>query len=91
MPLDPSAPSEVPRSPRSAKEDFNALLGRTLGVVDAAQKQADEGVQAFVAGETEDLHEIMIQLEQAQVGLQLMIEIRNRIVETYQELMRMPL
>jgi flagellar hook-basal body complex protein FliE len=71
--------------------DFSGLLARTLGAVDAAQKQADEGVQAFVAGETEDLHEIMIQLEQAQVGLQLMIEIRNRIVETYQELMRMPL
>jgi flagellar hook-basal body complex protein FliE len=57
--------------------------------VDDAQKAADGQIEAFVAGEQENLHEVMIAMNEAKLSFQLMTEVRNRMLETYQELMRM--
>lgn len=68
---------------------FGSTLDRAIGQVDGAQKAADAQINAFVAGEQENLHEVMISMNQAELYLQLMTEVRNRMLETYQELMRM--
>ena len=57
--------------------------------MDGAQKVADEQVEAFIAGEQENVHEVMISMNEAKMHFQLMTEVRNRMLETYQELMRM--
>ncbi|MBA7473790.1 Flagellar hook-basal body complex protein FliE [subsurface metagenome] len=53
------------------------------------QAQADEKVGQVVTGESEDLHHAMIALEEASVSFQLMLEIRNKMLEAYQEINRM--
>lgn len=68
---------------------FVDTLSNAIDSVDGAQKLADQNIEAFVAGETEDLHEVMISMNQAKMHFQLMAEVRNRSLETYQELMRM--
>ena len=68
---------------------FGSVLDHAVGQVDGAQKAAEAQVNAFVAGEQENLHEVMISMNQAELYLQLMTEVRNRMLETYQELMRM--
>ncbi len=68
---------------------FGNALTDAIESVDAAQKAAGDEVSAFVAGEQENLHEVMIAMNQAELHLQLMTEVRNRALETYQELMRM--
>jgi len=68
---------------------FVDTLSNAINSVDGAQKLADQNIEAFVAGETEDLHEVMISMNQAKMHFQLMAEVRNRSLETYQELMRM--
>ncbi|MFQ5571736.1 MAG: flagellar hook-basal body complex protein FliE [Rhodothermales bacterium] len=68
---------------------FGEALTNAISEVDGAQKEADAQVSAFVAGEQENLHEVMISMNQAELYLQLMTEVRNRMLETYQELMRM--
>jgi len=70
-------------------EAFASSLVEAVQRVDGAQKGADEQVQAFVAGEQENLHEVMISMNEAQLKFQLMTEVRNRTLEGYQELMRM--
>lgn len=68
---------------------FGDALKDALDSVDAAQKAADGEIEAFVAGEQENLHEVMITMNEAKLSFQLMTEVRNRMLETYQELMRM--
>ena len=68
---------------------FGDTLANAIDRVDAAQKAADEQVEAFVAGEQENVHEVMISMNEAKLHFQLMTEVRNRMLETYQELMRM--
>ena len=68
---------------------FGSALDHAIEQVNGAQKAADDQISAFVAGEQENLHEVMISMNQAELYLQLMTEVRNRMLETYQELMRM--
>ena len=75
--------------PRESGGDFGSALTQAIEQVDEAQKASDAQVEAFVAGEQENLHEVMISMNQAEMYLQLMTEVRNRMLETYQELMRM--
>jgi len=68
---------------------FGDTLADAIDKVDTAQKVADEQVEAFIAGEQENVHEVMISMNEAKLHFQLMTEVRNRMLETYQELMRM--
>ncbi len=68
---------------------FSDTLADAIDQVDTSQKVADEHVEAFVAGEQENVHEVMISMNEAKLHFQLMTEVRNRMLETYQELMRM--
>lgn len=71
--------------------DFSGWLAQGLSNVDASLKTADEGLRALAAGEVSSPHEVMIAMEQARMNLMLMVEVRNRVVEAYQELARMQL
>ncbi|MEM1118373.1 MAG: flagellar hook-basal body complex protein FliE [Bacteroidota bacterium] len=83
-----SLPSEGTAA-RPTGPAFVETLGQAIDDVDAAQKNADGHVAAFVAGETESVHDVMIALNQAELHFQLLTEVRNKLLDGYQELMRM--
>jgi flagellar hook-basal body complex protein FliE len=68
--------------------DFAKLLKDSIKEVNDAQLAADEAVQKVLSGETKDIHETMITLQKADVSLKLMMEVRNKLIEAYQEIMR---
>ncbi|MGA1861414.1 flagellar hook-basal body complex protein FliE [Deferribacter thermophilus] len=68
--------------------DFSELLKNAIKEVNDAQLQADEAVKKVLNGETKDIHETMIALQKADVSLKLMLEVRNKLLEAYQEIMR---
>lgn len=68
---------------------FGDTLSQAIDRVDVAQKAADAQVEAFVAGETENVHEVMISMNQAELHFQMLTEVRNKVLEGYQEIMRM--
>lgn len=70
-------------------QNFADVLERSVNQVDAKVNQADLEVRKLAVGEEGDLHRVMISLEDAKMSLSLMIQVRNRVVESYQELMRM--
>lgn len=74
-----------------AKGSFADMLADAVNSVDKAMKESDQGVQDFVAGKTENVHDVMISMQRAQISFQLMVEVRNKVVETYQEISRMPI
>lgn len=53
------------------------------------QKNAEETSRRLLTGEIEDVHQVMVAMEEAQTSFQLMMEIRNKIVEAYKEVLRM--
>ena len=68
---------------------FADTLRQSIESVDEAQKAADGRVEAFIAGETDNVHDVMIALNQAELHFQLLTEVRNKLLDGYQEIMRM--
>ena len=70
-------------------ERFRNAFTYAIDQVDGAQNEASSQVEAFIAGEQENLHEVMIKLNQAKTAFHLMVEVRNKMMDAYQELFRM--
>lgn len=69
---------------------FVDFLQEALHSVDQLQKEADVVTEAFVLGQKPvEIHDVMIATERAQLALDLTVAIRNKLVEAYQEIMRM--
>lgn len=73
------------------KGSFKDLLSDLVTNVNDLQAQSGAAQQALVNGEPIELHEVMIKLEQAGVAMDLLLEIRNRLLNGFTELMRMPM
>lgn len=78
----------VKEDEKASGVNFGELLKNALSGVNDAQLQADEAVQKVLNGETQDIHDTMIALQKADVSLKLMLEVRNKLLEAYQEIMR---
>ncbi len=70
--------------------DFGEKLKAAVDQVNNAQKNVDKLSEQFVSGQSNvDLHEVMISLQKANVSFQSMIQVRNKLVTAYQEIMNM--
>src|SRR6185295_3725517 len=76
------APAE---GPAAAASSFSSMLSQAVSQLDALQQTADTNVTRLAAGEPVDLHEVMISLEQSSLGLQLAMQVRNKLIDAYQE------
>ena len=86
----PSGPSTLAKGVDAVpKEDFNSHLKNALGEVNDLQQKADQAIQQLVGEGKGDLQETMIALEKADISFRLMMQIRNKVLEAYQEIMRM--
>lgn len=70
---------------------FFDTLKQKLDDVNAQQLEADAVTQAFVRGDDVDVHQVMIAGEEAKQSLELAIQVRNKLVEAFQEIDRMQL
>lgn len=68
---------------------FARTLKEVLDQTNQAQVNADKAVEKLQTGEAQNLHEVMISLEEADISMRLMVQMRNKVVEAYQEIMRM--
>ena len=74
----------------SAKVDFGAMLKRTLDGVDAAQAQSTTMAEKFQLGDpTVSLEETMVAVQKASLSFQQLVQIRNRVVAAYHDVMNM--
>jgi flagellar hook-basal body complex protein FliE len=68
--------------------DFKKILNKSVGETNDLFAQADQATQAMAFGQ-KDVHQAMIALEQANLAFRLMIQVRNKIISAYEEIMRM--
>ncbi len=69
---------------------FSSVLDRLVGEVDAKQAEADATTRRALLGDSGSLHQSVIAMQEASLALSLMIEVRNKVIDSYQEIMRMP-
>ena len=69
-------------------KDFEKILTGYLKQVNKIQLQSDKAVQQLAAGNNENIHETMIAIEKASISFQMMMQIRNKIIEAYDEIKR---
>jgi flagellar hook-basal body complex protein FliE len=97
--LDLTAPAAAPSSGADAPSfgagatsggaSFSNVLGGFIQEVSDKQAAANDSVAGLLGGKNVSLHQTMISMEEASVSFQLMVEVRNRLLDSYQELMRM--
>lgn len=83
------SPLGRPVAPSPAAEGFADTLKTVLSDVNAMQMDSGAALQRLAAGENVDIHEVMISSAEAGIAFDLMLEIRNKLVEAYQEIQRM--
>lgn len=76
-------------APAQGGGGFAKALGEALDSVSRSQAEADLAVEQLQTGESRNLHEIMIAMEKADISLKLAVQMRNKVLEAYQEVMRM--
>lgn len=68
---------------------FGQMLDQSLSQVNEFQGQADRAMKELVAGRNKNIHETMLTVERADASLKLMMQVRNKVLEAYKEIMRM--
>lgn len=72
-----------------AGSDFKGSLMNFVNNVNKAQLNSQDAAMKLATGESKNIHEALISMEKASLSLQFTMQVRNRIVEAYQEIMRM--
>jgi flagellar hook-basal body complex protein FliE len=92
-PLNPKLQMPELRLPRNQEGEkgagFGEILKDAISTVNELQKQSDQEIQKLMTGESQDLHTTVIAMQKADLSFQMMMQVRNKIVQAYQEIMRM--
>ncbi len=71
------------------EENFADTLRGVLGQVNELQVEANDAVESLMTGDMQNLHEVLIKAEEAQLSLQLTVQVVNKVIQAYQEISRM--
>jgi flagellar hook-basal body complex protein FliE len=78
-----------PQSDSDSQTTFASQLNTAIGETNRLQQVADKKMEDLAAGKTDNIAEVMIAVEKADISLRLLTQIRNKILDAYQEIMRM--
>ena len=92
-PINPNIQVPEIRKPQSAgvekgASSFGDMLKDAISSVNELQKQSDTEIQKVMTGESQDLATTVIAMQKADLSFQMMMQVRNKIVQAYQEIMR---
>jgi flagellar hook-basal body complex protein FliE len=68
---------------------FQNLLGSAIDDLNRVQGNADQAINSLAMGEATDIHDVTIAVQEADIAFELALQVRNKMVEAYQEVMRM--
>ncbi|WP_163339241.1 flagellar hook-basal body complex protein FliE [Desulfopila sp. IMCC35008] len=72
-----------------AKSSFGEMLTDTITQVNQSQMDGEKGIEKLQTGEAKNLHEVMLAVEQADISLRMLVQMRNKAQQAYEEIMRM--
>jgi flagellar hook-basal body complex protein FliE len=75
--------------PASQGSEFHDILSSTINQVESSRNEASQNVQRFISGEGDDLHSTILSVQRADLEFEMTMQLRNKVVSAYQEVMRM--
>jgi flagellar hook-basal body complex protein FliE len=97
LPISPASIASIPLAGPSAASGggsgsaFQDVLASAVQQVETQRTNATDSVQRFLSGEGEELHTTVLATQQAELSFELFLQARNKVVNAYQEIMRMQL
>lgn len=85
--MDPSLGGR--RTTNAQSNEFGQMLAKSIDDVNRFQLEADESINKLADGRQTDIHQTMIAVEKADISLELLLQIRNKVVAAYERIMRM--
>ncbi len=70
---------------------FKNILNNAIGEVEGARSDAAKSVEQFLSGSGQDLHSTILATQRAELEFQMFMQVRNKVVSAYQEIMKMPM
>lgn len=91
-PVEWPAPITLPSTtPAASQESFSELLGNAIDSVNQTHRESASMQQAMLDGEAVELHQVMIAAEKSSLSTELLLQVRNRLVNAYNQLVNMPM
>ena len=87
----PSLPSVTGAGPSSGAGSFGDMLTSTINNINGLQQNAASSAQQFMTGQNEELHTVALADQQAELSFELGLQVRNKVISAYQEVMKMQL
>jgi flagellar hook-basal body complex protein FliE len=79
----------APAAVQQPAGDFATWFAQEVGAVNTSLVKSESDIQRLAAGESQSLHQVMMHMEEAKLSFQLLAQVRNRLLDAYQEVMRM--
>jgi len=86
----PAGDSIAPGGPKPGGDGFGSIIKDAVEQIDSSQKGAETEISKAVTGESPDLHKTIIALQTADLKFQLGLQVRNKFIGAFEEIMRMP-
>ena len=87
--LNSLAPPSLTQLAEKTAPGFTDMLAKAISETNKKQIEADRAVEKLSSGEEKNIHQAMITLEKADISMRILVQMRNKVVEAYQEMMRM--
>jgi flagellar hook-basal body complex protein FliE len=78
-------------APAAAEQGFGTWVTQGLERINGELRTNEADLRSLAAGDVDNLHQVMIRLEESRLSFMLMMQVRNRLLESYQEVMRTPI
>ncbi len=88
-PLIPAGIQSPTAQQEPGKPSFSEVLGGLVSDVNKMQQAAAQTTDKLLAGELEDVHQVVVAMEEAATSFKLLMEVRNKMVDAYREVMKM--
>jgi|SRR5579872_218290 len=88
-PITPPAIPSPAIGPASQPGAFQSVFNEAISKVEQFRQNADASVDRFLSGEDEEIHHVALATQQADLSFQLFLQVRNKVLDAYQEVMKM--
>ncbi len=85
----PPAPQLEPAASAAGSGGFHSLLEGMIGGVERSQAQAQQAADSFLNGSNEELHSVALATQRAELQFELLLQVRTKAVQAYQQIMQM--
>jgi len=84
-----SADSSLDKKTADVSKSFESTLNEFVGNVNDLQNSANDAIDKMASGQSADVHEVMVAVEKAKVSFDLLLQIRNKMLDAYKQIMQM--